>query len=198
MAVPAQGVELALIGVFPNKAVVQVNGGAARTLTIGQKTREGITLVSVERDAAVLDIEGSRRTLRLGQQHATQSGSTSANSVTLSADPRGHFVAEGLVNGSPVRFVVDTGASLVTLTAGEARRLGLDYRSGSPIELATANGPASAHRVRLANVRIGDIAVDNVDAVVETQDMPALLGMSFLNRMNMRREGSIMGLTRRY
>ena len=195
----AFGVDVAVIGLFTNKAVVQVDGGPARTLSVGQKTAEGVTLVSVENGAATLDIAGRRQTLKLGQHHATRAGGPSGAAVTLNADARGHFVVDGQINGGSVRFIVDTGASLVSMSSADARRLGIDYAKGQLAQMATANGVAPAYRVRLATVRVGDVSLDNVDAVVmETQAMPVLLGMSFLNRMNMRRDGEQMVLTKRF
>jgi aspartyl protease family protein len=191
-------VDVVVLGLFPAKAVIQVNAGAPRTLAVGQRTPEGVTLVSVEKDSATLDIEGRRRTLRLGQQQGSGAGS-SAQSVTLSADSRGHFNAQGQINGQAVTFVVDTGASVVALSSADAERLGLDFRAGRPVSMETANGTARAYRVTLDSVRVGDVALSGVEAVVmENSTMPALLGMSFLNRMNMKREGSLLTLTKRF
>jgi aspartyl protease family protein len=198
LSLPASAVDVNVVGLFQNKAVVQINGGAARTISVGQKTAEGVTLLSVEKDSATLDIDGKRRTLKLGQQHASTSASSQA-AVTLTADSRGHFVAQGQINGGAVRLIIDTGASLVSLSAPDAQRLGIDYRKGQMVMMNTANGTAPAWRVKLDSVRVGDISVDGVDAVVmETQAMPVLLGMSFLNRMDMRREGQILTLTKRF
>ncbi len=99
-----------------------------------------------------------------------------------------------------MRFLVDTGATSIALSAADARRLGIDYLSGQPGLMSTANGTAAAYRVRLDSVRVGDIVANNVEgAVLEGSQMPvALLGMSFLNRMEMKREGQFMVLIRRY
>ena len=195
----AAALEVSVVGLFPNKALVQIEGGALQTLSVGQKTRDNVTLVSVERDGATFDIQGQRVALAMG--HARRQPSRSAtDSVTLPADARGHFVADGQVNGMPMRFAVDTGATFITLPAREASRLGLDYRSGEKAVMETANGDVLAYRVKLDSVRVGDVAVHNVDAVITEGDKlsVALLGMSFLNRMDMRREGEIMTLTKRY
>lgn len=195
---PAFAVEVTLIGLFPNKAVVQIDGGATRTLSVGQKTAEGIVLLSVERGAATFDIQGRRRTVKIGQQHATTL-SSSAQSVTLAADRGGHFFAEALINGAPLRAIVDTGATVVTLSAADAARIGLEYARGEPVTIRTANGETRGFRVRLDSVRLGGISVSNVDAVVmERQAMAVLLGMSFLNSLEMKREGPVMTLTKRY
>lgn len=190
--------EVTVVGLSQTKAVVQIDGGTPRTLSVGQKTAEGVILLGVEKGEAVFDISGKRRSLKMGQQHAT-SNSSSSSSVTLSADARGHFITDGQINGGSVRFVIDTGATVVSMSSGEAQRLGLNYRNGARVQLSTANGVALAWQVRLDTVRVGDITLDNVDAVVmENQSMPVLLGMSFLNRTNMRREGQLMTLTKRF
>jgi aspartyl protease family protein len=113
---------------------------------------------------------------------------------------RGDLVADGEVNGMPVRFAVDTGATFITLPAREASRLGLDYHNGEKVVMETANGNVLAYRLQLDTVRVGGVAVHNVDAVImEDNRLPiALLGMSFLNRTDMRREGTNLTLTQRY
>lgn len=192
----AWGADVVLVGLFATKALVQINGAAPRILSVGQSPIEGVSLLAVGRDSATLQIDGRRQTLVMGQ------GSTQGrpgNSVTLSADSRGHFSTEGQINGTAVRFVVDTGATLVSLSSAEARRLGLDYQRGEPVSMNTANGTVQARRITLDQVRVGAISVANVPAVVvDNLNMPILLGMSFLNRMDMRREGQIMTLTLRY
>jgi aspartyl protease family protein len=193
----ALALDVNVVGLFPNKAVVQIDGGALQTLSVGQKTREGIVLLSVEPDGATFDIQGQRMALGLG--HARMQPTAGASAMAT-IDERGHFVADGQINGVPIRFTIDTGATFISLPAGEARRLGLDYLKGRKAIMETANGVAAAYRVKLDTVRVGDLTVNNVDAVVmEGDSLPvALLGMSFLNRMDIRREGQIMTLTKRY
>jgi aspartyl protease family protein len=195
----ATALDVKVVGLFPNKAVVQIEGGALTTLSVGQKTRDDIVLVSVERDGATFNIQGRRVALALGHARS-QTSPTADDSVIVSADRLGHFVADGQVNGIPIRFAVDTGATFISLPAREASRLGLDYRSGQKVVMETANGEVSAYRVKLDTVRVGDVALHNVDAIVtEGNSLPiALLGMSFLNRISIRHEGAIMTLTKRY
>ena len=195
----ATAVDVSVVGLFPNKALVQIDGGGLKTLSVGQKTRDGIVLLSVERDGATFEIEGQRVALGLGQAR-TQTRAAAPDSVMVSSDERGHFVTDGQVNGVPIRFAVDTGATFVTVSAGEASRLGLDYRNGRKTVMETANGDVSAYRIKLDTVRVGDVAVHSVDAVItEGNTLPvALLGMSFLNRMTVKHEGTILTLTKRY
>ncbi len=200
LAGAALATDLSVVGLFPGKAVVTIDGGAIRTLSVGQKTAEGVTLISSDRDSATFDIDGQKKTLQMGQQYSAVVRSASAQSVTLNADGNGHFVVDGQINGGTIRFLVDTGATLIALSSADAGRLGIDYRKRQPSIMNTANGPAPAYRVKLDSVRVGDITVNSIDAVVmEGTVLPiALLGMSFLNRMEMKREGQTMVLVRRY
>jgi aspartyl protease family protein len=199
---PAAGwaAEVNVIGLFPGKAVVVIDGGAPRVLSAGQKPVEGVTLISTDRETATFLIDGQKKTLKLGQHQSGPAPALASQSATLTADARGHFVVDGQINGGSVRFLVDTGATAVSLSASDASRLGIDYRKGQPALMGTANGSAVAYRVRLDTVRVGDIVVNNVDAaVLEGNQMPfVLLGMSFLNRMEMKREGQTMVLIRRF
>ena len=197
-ATGAGATDVNVVGLFPNKAVVQIDGGALQTLSVGQKTAQGVQLVSVERDSATFDVDGQRMTLGLG--HARMKASTAAAAVMVTADEKGQFVVNGEVNGIPVRFTVDTGATLVALPFQEARRLGLDYRKGQVVSMSTANGSAVGYKIKLDTVRLGEVTVNSVDAVImDGEGLPiALLGMSFLKRMDIKREGEIMTLTKRY
>ena len=199
----AGALDINVVGLFPNKAVVQIDGGAPQTLWVGQKTIEGVVLVSVDRDGAIFDIatfDIQRQRMALGLGHARMRTGSSDASVMVTTDERGHLVTTGQVNGVPIRFAVDTGATFVTFPASEARRLGLDYRNGQKVMMNTANGGAPVYRVKLDTVRVGDVTVNGVDAVVMEGDSlsVALLGMSFLNRVDIKREGEIMTLTKRY
>ena len=198
-ASPAFATEVTLVGLIGAKAIVVIDGGAPRTLKPGQKTAEGVVLLGTEKDAASFEIDGRNRTLRMGQAYSAAARS-GRQSVTLGADTRGHFITLGSINGGSVRFLVDTGATLVALPAAEARRLGINYLQGQRGQMQTANGVAAGYRVRLDTVRIGDVEVNNVDAVVSENDAlgVTLLGMSFLNRMEMNRDGQSMTLTKRY
>lgn len=198
-ALPALALDVSLIGTFGDKAAVLVIDGAApRTVKIGQKA-SGITVVSVTRDSAVIEVEGGRRTLARGQHYISGAAGDQRQSVTLAADARGHFITDGAVNGGAVRFVVDTGATLIALPASDAVRLGLDYRSGKLALTKTAGGLVPVYRIKLDSVRLGGIELAAVEGIVIEQGLDiALLGMSFLNRVEMRHEGQVMTLTRRF
>ena len=111
----------------------------------------------------------------------------------------GHYEVGGAVAAVPVRFIVDTGATMISLGASDARRIGLDASRGQQGVSNTANGQAKVTKVQLDTVQVGDITLHNVDALIHKNEMPmALLGMSFLNRMEMQRDGSTMTLKKRF
>jgi aspartyl protease family protein len=197
-ALPAAAQNVALVGVIGDKAaILSIDGGAPKAVKTGQ-TWNGIGVVSVEKERATIEIGGKKRVLLRGQ-HASAASTGDRQSVTLSADPQGHFFSEGAVNGVPVRFLVDTGASSVVLTAADANRLGINYRKGERGTSQTAAGPVPVWRVRFDTVRVGGIELSGVEGVVIEQGLDfALLGTSFLNRTEMRRDGQTMVLLRRY
>ena len=195
----AAAADVALIGVIGDKAaVLAIDGGEPKTVKVGQKW-SGITVISVERRQATVEIDGARRTLNLGRHYRGSTVATRRERITLAADGRGMFFAEGAVNGVPMRFVIDTGATYVSLSGHDATRLGLDFRSGRPMRMQTANGTVIKYLVKFDRVKLGDIELTGVDGVVGDQEMPyALLGMSFLNRFEMQRDGTSMTLLRRF
>ncbi|MBI3374235.1 MAG: TIGR02281 family clan AA aspartic protease [Betaproteobacteria bacterium] len=201
-AFPAFATDVSVVGVIGDRAAVLVIDGAEpRTVRLGQKLN-GVSLIAVTRQGATLEFDGKRRTLALGQHlrdnaPAAPAGTTS---VTLAADTRGHFVGEGQVNNLPVRFLVDTGATMVSLPEDDARKLGIDYSHGQRGAVKTANGVVTVYRVKLDTVRVGSIELHNVDALVhEGSGLDVvLLGMSFLNRVEMQRAGDRLTLKRRF
>jgi len=197
----AAAADVALIGVVGDKAAVfAVDGGVPKAVKIGQ-TWNGINLIAVERGEATVEIGGKRRVLRIGQHHrsAAAPAAVARTQVKLAADDRGMFVSEGAINGVPVRFMVDTGATFVSMSARDATRMGIDFQKGRPVTMQTANGRTMNYLVKLDRVKLGDIELTDIEGVVGEQDMPfALLGMSFLNRVEMLRDGPTMMLTRRF
>ena len=156
-------------------------------------------MLAADAQSATFEVDGRRRVLSMGQTYAG-SGGSARPVVSLNADGRGHFFTTGTINGRSIDFMVDTGASSVAIGSREADRLGIDYRNGQRGWVSTANGTAAAYRVLLNNVRIGGISLNMVPGMVLDGDgmSIALLGMSFLNQLDMKREGTIMTLTQRY
>ena len=195
----AGAAEVGLAGVFPGKALLTINGARPRTVAVGTRTEEGVRVVGIEGETATLEVDGRKRVLRVGQNVASQPAGGGQPGVVLTADGQGHFLTTGNINGTTVRFIVDTGASMVSLGASDARRIGIDPSKGQAGYSQTANGVTPVSRVKLDVVRVGDIVLNGVDALVHAQDMPlVLLGMSFPNRMEMQRSGDTMTLKKRY
>lgn len=190
--------EVGLAGIMGSKAMLTINGSEPRAVQVGQSV-DGVRVISVQGDQAVVEIGGRKRPLRVGQNAVGAPAPDGSGKVTLNADGQGHFFTTGSINGTSVRFMVDTGATMISLGPTDARRIGLDPTRGEKGLTSTANGQAVVTRVKLDTVRVGDITVNNVDALIHQADMPmALLGMSFLNRMDMQREGSTMTLKKRF
>lgn len=197
-AVQAQSVALA--GMLGNKALLVVNGTAPKTVAAGE-THEGVKVISTSGDQAVVEQNGKRNTLRVGEAPVNVSankGGGKGNRIVLVAGTGGHFLTAGQINGKAVQFMVDTGATSIAMGAQDAERTGINFKIGQPVTMWTANGSVQGYRIRLDSVRVGEVEVFGVDAVVTPQPMPyMLLGNSFLTRFQMLRENDQMTLTKR-
>lgn len=195
---PAWATQVAVVGLFKDKAIIRVDNGPLRTLSAGE-TVDGVRLLSASAAAARIVVDGRPRTLAMGQSFVAAVEAPTRPSVSLFADGRGQFTAAGAINGHPVRFLVDTGATSVAIDAQLARRIGLDYRRTAAGAVNTAGGVVPAWYVTFATVKVGPITAYQVEGVVvESALATPLLGMSFLKRMDMKRDGQAMVLTQRY
>lgn len=193
--------QVALSGVSGQKALLVVDGAAPKFLTAGQ-THQGVKLLSVEGDSATVDIQGQRHVLQVGAAPVSVGKGSSdggGQRIVLTADPSGHFLPDGQINGKTVKFLVDTGATTVALGAAEARRINLKFDQGRRIQMSTANGLSTGYLIRLESVRVGDVVAYDVEAVVSPQPMPfVLLGNSFLNRFQMQKNNDQLTLEKRF
>jgi aspartyl protease family protein len=192
---------VALSGTFGDKALLVIDG-QPRTLAVGASAGD-VRLLSVGDGGAVVEVKGQRLTLLLGASPVSVGSSAPAAGsgarVVLTADSAGHFFTSGTINGKTVRFLVDTGATNVGISQGEAERLGLDYKHGAPGMSGTAAGAVLVYHVSLASLRIGDVQLYDIDASVLPAQMPfILLGNSVLNRFQMKRENDKLTLDKRY
>ena len=196
----AQAQSVALAGMLGSKALLVVNGTTPKTVAAGE-THEGVKVISTSGDQAVVEQDGKRSTLRVGEAPVSMGASKTGgkgNRIVLVAGSGGHFMTAGQINGKAVQFMVDTGATSVAMGAQDAERTGINFRTGQPVMMSTANGNVQGYRIKLDSVRVGDVEVFGVDAVVTPQPMPfMLLGNSFLTRFQMLRENDQMTLTKR-
>src|SRR5512133_1507964 len=141
---------VALQGMLGSSALLIVNGGAPKAVAAGS-VHQGVKVVSTAGDQAVVEIAGQRHTLRVGEAPASVGGTG------------GHFLTQGAINGQSAIFMVDTGATMVSMSAADAQRLGLNYKAGQMGYSNTANGMTPAWRLKLASVRVGDVEIYDVD-----------------------------------
>ena len=190
-----------VVALFKDRAMVMIDGNR-RLLRAGESSPEGIKLVSADSDAAVFEYQGQVLERRLdGRVHAAAGASDAGEDVTLYRDSWGMFHTVGSINGLPVKFLVDTGASSVAMNSSQARRLGIDYHlEGNPAYVATASDVVKAYKVKLDVVTVGSIQVRNVTCVVMEGAQPSevLLGMSFLGRLEMINRADQLILRKKY
>ncbi len=199
-AAGAHAQSVSMSGSLGDKALLIIDG-APRTVATGS-TVQGVKLVSVSGSEATVEVRGKRQVLSLGGAQVNLGAAPSdggGSRIVLTAGSGGHFITDGAINGQAVRLLVDTGATYVSMGAADAERLGLDYRKGQRGVSNTANGQIAVYRVSLGSVRVGDVTLYNVDALVSQQPMDyVLLGNSFLTRFQMKRENETMTLTKRF
>ena len=193
--------QINVVGLFSGKAVLIINKGKPQTLSVGQSSAEGVKLLAADSSKAVLEVEGKRKELGMGQAAYVAGGaSADPGSVILYANTDGHYFTEGQVNGVTLKFLVDTGATAIAMNSGNARSAGIDYKKGERISTHTANGVVDGYHVVINTLKIGSLVIQQVDAIVLEGGSPSLvlLGMSALNRMDMKREGIALTLTKKY
>ncbi|WP_126456150.1 retropepsin-like aspartic protease family protein [Sulfuriflexus mobilis] len=196
----ALAIDIIVMGLFRNKAIVKIDG-KQHILKPGKASPEGVLLIASDSNGAVLEFEGSRNTYVLGSHISTRFKRDKQPSVSIFRNERGMFTTVGSINGFPVNFLVDTGASSVAMNRKEADRLGIDYRlHGTPIGISTASGFERGWRVRLDQVQVGDVELRNVEGTVidAVSSSGVLLGMSFLGRLEMNNSNEAMKLKKKY
>lgn len=200
VATPAFAQTVSMSGSLGDKALLMIDG-APRTVATGA-TVQGVKLVSVTGSEAVVEVKGKRVGLPLGGAQVNIGGAPSdggGTQIVMTAGSGGHFFTGGSINGKAVRFLVDTGATYVSMGINDAERLGIDYRAGQRGMTNTANGAMAVYKIALASVRVGDVLVYDVEALVGQAPMDqVLLGNSFLTRFQMKRENDTMTLSKRY
>lgn len=187
-----------ILALFKNKTMVEIDG-RRHMLQIGDQSPEGVRLVKANSKQATFVINGRLSTLYPGG-NAVQGNYKQPTDVRVQIQPdnEGMYTALGSIDGRQVRFMVDTGATMIALSSELANRIGIKYRSqGRPVLARTAAGDVHAFHVVLDSVKVGEIEIRNVDAAIVTGDAsnPVLLGMSFLSRLHMENQGHSLVLS---
>ena len=180
-------------------ALLEIDG-KQRMLRDGNKSPEGVLLVSSDGKKAVIEVDGKRQALTLTKRIATNFTTAQKSVVRIASTHGGHYVTPGRINGMPVEFMVDTGATMIAMNYVVAERLGIDYRAGRPIKVNTANGVAQAYEVILSSVSIGDLEVQQIRAAVSSTEFPQviLLGNSYLGKVDMQVDNGVLLLQSRH
>ena len=180
-------------------ALLEIDG-KQRMLRDGNKSPEGVLLVSSDGKKAVIEVDGKRQALTLTKRIATNFTTAQKSVVRIASTHGGHYVTPGRINGMPVEFMVDTGATMIAMNYVVAERLGIDYRAGRPIKVNTANDVAQAYEVILSSVSIGDLEVQQIRAAVSSTEFPQviLLGNSYLGKVDMQVDNGVLLLQSRH
>ncbi len=202
ISVPCQAIkDIHVVALFKDRVVVMIDG-KRRILGSGEASPEGVRLISADSAGAVFEYQGERLERQLdGRVHAAVKQRDTGEDVLIYRDSTGMFKTVGSINGLPVKFLVDTGASSVAMNSAQARRLGIDYHvEGDLIYVTTASDVVPAYRVKLNIVKVGSIQLRNVTGVVIESAQPAevLLGMTYLSRVEMINQGNRLILRRKY
>jgi aspartyl protease family protein len=188
--------QVRVVGLFPGAAVLNVDG-QRKLVKVGQVGPGGVEVVSADSRGAVLRVDGVERSYSLSREYSNGFAEPQKKQLSIAKGVGGHYWVAGSVNGQSTQFLVDTGATSIALNDAHARRLGIDYRvTGTPLQVSTASGTARGWRVTLDRVKVGELEVLGVDAVVLEGSSPteALLGMSFLGRVGWKVEQDVLVL----
>ena len=184
---------------FGGKAMILIDGNR-HTLAAGDISPEGVKLIKSTSKQAVLEIDGKQKTYQLGNTVSLNYARPKQLEETVYSDDRGMFRSVGTINGRTVEFLLDTGATTVAMNKSQAKRLGVDYRmTGEHVIVSTASDNVRGYRVKLKSVSLGKIKQRNVEAMVIDGNHPGpiLLGMSFLGKLKVEKEGKAMTIRQR-
>ena len=187
-------------GLMPNQAVVTIDG-KQRILKVGKPGTDGVSLVSADSKKATLEWQGERFERTLNKQITSNfSAHAEKSEVRIERGINGHYNTPGHINGRLVNFMVDTGATAIAMNHTEADRLGISWRQGTRTIAGTAGGDTPSYMVTLDTVTVGGVTLHNVQAavIVADTDNDILLGMTFLERTEMREENNALVLRKKY
>lgn len=195
----SEDLQILIMALYRDHAVLEINQ-TQHFLSVGQRTPEGVTLISANSNQAILDIGGQRGVFELNNRVGGVYSAPAEMPIVSIWPTNGMYLASGSVNGFTVDFMVDTGASVIAVNGETAKRLGINYLDANQIGVRTASGVELAYSIQLDSVQLGDITLENVAAVVIDGPEPqrALLGMSFLNSFDMERKGERLDLRRKF
>ncbi|MEM6484274.1 MAG: TIGR02281 family clan AA aspartic protease [Pseudomonadota bacterium] len=191
-------VDVIVEALFPKLAVLRIDGARA-TLKQGETTR-GVSLISSDAQKAVIEVNGERQELRVSQRISSAFSAPQKRTVTIPRSAQMQYRTTAEINGRRVDVLVDTGANIVAMSRLHARALGIDPSQGTPILVTTAGSQETARQLVLSSIDVGGIRVNSVAATVIDSDFPedVLLGMSFLQHVDLDEKNGVMTLQARF
>lgn len=188
-----------VVALFQDKALVMING-KRQFLKVGGKTHSGVKLIKANSKEAIIESNGQLRTYSLSRDMGGGISSPGSKEVRISRNNLGQYITQGTINNRSAEMLFDTGANLIAINAVEARRLGINYKNGTPVQVSTASDTVSAYKVTLSSVSVGGITVPNVEATILEGDHPGviLLGMSYLSHVKFSEDNGVILLESRY
>ena len=203
LCLPVMAASVKAVALFEGRAMLSVDGGKAKIISEG-KTLSGVKLISSNTSQAIIEVNGKRQTLKLNsslvleESLGAKPSNSYASSIQLFVDEQGFFRGDGSVNGKSIKFLIDTGANLVVLNSNEAKRIGLDYKSGVESVARTASGVTPMYLMTVERISIGGLELRNVETGIIEGSFPQypLLGMSFLGQLKMQQDGKVMTISR--
>lgn len=187
-----------VLGLFPNKVLLQIDGHN-KVLRVGE-SYDGIEVISADSKKCTIMKDKKAYQLTLGTDVGVQFKAPEDAIVHIRKDDKGMYRVDGKINNQSVRFLVDTGATQLAMNSTQAKSLNLKLSEDKKVQVDTASGKAFAYQVTLRTVKVGEITVFDVPALVVEGDAPyeVLLGMSFLKRVEMDDKNSVLELKKKY
>lgn len=188
--------DITVLALFADRAMLRIDG-EQRLLRVGQQSPEGVTLIAADSEQATIEFDGKQSQLRLGSHISSHFVAAKVKRVQIWPDSNGMYSVNGTINGKSIGFLVDTGANTIALNANDAQRIGIDYKTqGEKVMGETASGRSWVYLLTLDKVSVGQIKLSDVEAIVFDGPHPsqALLGLTFLNRIDMKRDNSMLTL----
>ena len=149
--------------------------GGERKMLKVGQSFRGVTLVAAHSGTATVEMDGRQMELGISQRIGANYQQPEAKVVTIQRDARLQYQTTARINGRGVQVLVDTGANVVAMNSAHASALGVDFSAGTPSRVETASGLVNAWIVTLGSIDVGGIRVDNVRASVVEGDFPATI-----------------------
>lgn len=195
---PGLRAEIVVEALLPGLAVMQIDGSRV-TLREGE-SQAGVLLISADAQSALVEIGGRQQQLRVSQRISGQFSEPQERSISIPRNDQMQYLTNAEINSVRLAMIVDTGANIIALNTRDALAVGIASDEGVAASVQTAGAIVPARRVVLETVVVGGIRVDGVTATVIDGEQPsvALLGMSFLQHVEMQEQGGILTLRARW